>query len=149
MVPIQSGLKSSLWSVANRISMSFRASSCSHLGWKLFPIAHRDHNFYVTIFQHLNRIQVLGELESINQKNQKRSFLTATLFICTGTGCTRRLWMPHPWRHSRAAWAAGWWPADSRGLELDDHCGPFQPRPFYGSVRQEGVVHGDRQEMSM
>ena len=33
------------------------------------------------------------------------------------------------------------------GLKPDDHCGPFQPRPFYGSVRQEGVVHGDRQEM--
>jgi len=33
------------------------------------------------------------------------------------TGCPRRLWMPHPWRHSRpgwmwlwAAWSAGWWP---------------------------------------
>jgi len=22
-------------------------------------------------------------------------------------------------------------PAHSRGLKLDDHCGPFQPRPFY------------------
>ena len=21
-------------------------------------------------------------------------------------------------------------PAHSRGLELDDHCGPYQPRPF-------------------
>ena len=25
-------------------------------------------------------------------------------------------------------------PAHSRGLELDEHCGPFQPRPFYDSV---------------
>ena len=25
-------------------------------------------------------------------------------------------------------------PAHSRGLELDDHCGPFQPRPFYDSL---------------
>ena len=24
--------------------------------------------------------------------------------------------------------------AHSRGLELDEHCGPFQPRPFYDSV---------------
>jgi len=24
-------------------------------------------------------------------------------------------------------------PAHSRGLKLDDHCGPFQPRPFYDS----------------
>ena len=25
-------------------------------------------------------------------------------------------------------------PVHSRGLELDGHCGPFQPRPFYESV---------------
>jgi len=25
-------------------------------------------------------------------------------------------------------------PAHSRGLELNEHCGPFQPRPFYESV---------------
>ena len=25
-------------------------------------------------------------------------------------------------------------PAHSRGLELDDHCGPFQPRPFYNPM---------------
>jgi len=25
-------------------------------------------------------------------------------------------------------------PARSRGLELDEHCGPFQPRPFYDST---------------
>ena len=24
-------------------------------------------------------------------------------------------------------------PAHSRGLELDEHCGPLQPRPFYDS----------------
>jgi len=56
-------------------------------------------------------------------------------------GNARRLWMPHPWRHSRPGWMWLWaaWllvgdPAHSRGLELDDHCGPFQPRPFCGSV---------------
>ena len=30
-----------------------------------------------------------------------------------------------------------WWLATlhiARGLELDDHCGPFQPRPFYDSL---------------
>ena len=26
-------------------------------------------------------------------------------------------------------------PAHSRGLELHDHCGPSQPRPFYDSMR--------------
>ena len=25
-------------------------------------------------------------------------------------------------------------PAHNRGLKLDDHCGPFQPRPFYDSM---------------
>ena len=25
-------------------------------------------------------------------------------------------------------------PAHSRGLKLDEHCGPFQPRPFYDPV---------------
>ena len=25
-------------------------------------------------------------------------------------------------------------PAHSRGLKLDEHCGPFQPRPFYESM---------------
>ena len=25
-------------------------------------------------------------------------------------------------------------PAHSRGLELDEHCGPFQPRLFYMSI---------------
>ena len=30
-----------------------------------------------------------------------------------------------------------WWLVTlhiARGLKLDDHCGPFQPRPFYGSM---------------
>ena len=27
-------------------------------------------------------------------------------------------------------------PAHSRGLKLDDHCGPFQPRTFYDSMIQ-------------
>ena len=49
--------------------------------------------------------------------------------------------MPHPWRHSdQAGCGSGQTglvvgdPAHSRGLELSDHCGPFQPRPFYDSV---------------
>jgi len=28
------------------------------------------------------------------------------------------------------------------GLKLDDHCGPFQPRPFYGSVIKMGALIG-------
>ena len=30
-----------------------------------------------------------------------------------------------------------WWLVTlhiARGLKLDDHCGPFQPRPFYDSI---------------
>jgi len=32
-----------------------------------------------------------------------------------------------------------WWLATlhiAEGLKLDDHCGPFQPRPFYDSMIQ-------------
>jgi len=32
-----------------------------------------------------------------------------------------------------------WWLATllrAEGLKLDDHCGPFQPRPFYDSVME-------------
>ena len=29
-------------------------------------------------------------------------------------------------------------PAHSRGLELDEHCGPFQPRPLYDSMKNDG-----------
>ena len=49
--------------------------------------------------------------------------------------------MPHPWRHSKpgwmwlwAAWSSGWQPCIAGGLKFDDHCGPFQPRPFYDSM---------------
>ena len=27
--------------------------------------------------------------------------------------------------------------AHSRGLKIDEHCGPFQPRPFYDSMKRE------------
>jgi len=59
----------------------------------------------------------------------------------TKTGCPRRLWKPHPWRHSRqgwmwlwAAWSGGWQLPMAEGLKLDDLWGPFQPRPFYDSM---------------
>jgi len=58
----------------------------------------------------------------------------------TGTVCPRRLWMSHPWRHSRPGWMWLWaaWSADwqhvAGGLKLDDHCGPFQPRLLYDSM---------------
>jgi len=32
-------------------------------------------------------------------------------------------------------------PAHSRGLELNDYCGPFQPRPFYDSIHKQHLVH--------
>ena len=28
-------------------------------------------------------------------------------------------------------------PAHSRGLEPDEHCGPFQPRPFHDSMKSK------------
>ena len=36
-----------------------------------------------------------------------------------------------------------WWLATlhiAGGLKLDDHCGPFQPRPFYDSVIPHNVL---------
>ena len=33
-------------------------------------------------------------------------------------------------------------PARSRGLELDEHCGPFQPRPFCGSMKNKQARKG-------
>ena len=30
-------------------------------------------------------------------------------------------------------------PAHSRGLELDEHCGPLQPRPFYDSMNSNSL----------
>jgi len=30
-------------------------------------------------------------------------------------------------------------PAHSRGLEVDEHCGPFQPRPFCDPMRSPDV----------
>jgi len=40
------------------------------------------------------------------------------------TGCPRRLWMPHPWRHSRPGWmwlwaacSGGWQPCMKQGVE--------------------------------
>ena len=52
--------------------------------------------------------------------------------------------MPHPCRHSRpgwmwlwAAWAAGWRPRTQQGgLELNEHCGPLQPRPLYDEITE-------------
>jgi len=52
--------------------------------------------------------------------------------------------MPHPGMLSRPGWMWLWadWPSDqlvtlhiSGGLKLDDHCGLFQPRPFYDSEK--------------
>ena len=61
----------------------------------------------------------------------------------TGTGCPRRLWVPHPWRHSKPGWmwllgSLVWWLATlhiAGGLKLNVHCGPFQPGPFCDSMK--------------
>ena len=54
-----------------------------------------------------------------------------------GTDCPESLWMLHPWSCSRPVWMGPWatWSSTwGRGLDLDDHWGPFQPKPFYDSV---------------
>ena len=33
-----------------------------------------------------------------------------------------------------AAWSAGWQPCTQQGVELNEHWGPLQPRPFCGSM---------------
>jgi len=50
--------------------------------------------------------------------------------------------MRHPCRHSRQAGCGSGQPgllvgdpAHSRGLELGEYCGPFQPRPFRDSCK--------------
>jgi len=52
----------------------------------------------------------------------RRNFFTQRV-VMHWTGCPRRLWMPHPWRHSRpgwmwlwAAWSAGWRPCTQQGV---------------------------------
>ena len=59
--------------------------------------------------------------------------------------------MPHPLKHSRpgwmwlwAAWAGGRRPTSPGGLELNGHCDPFQPRPFYDSMKTEGYTQNHK-----
>ena len=54
----------------------------------------------------------------------RKKFFTQRVVTHSGTGCPRRLWMSHPWRHSRPGWMWLWaaWsvvgnPAHSRGVE--------------------------------
>ena len=53
---------------------------------------------------------------------RKSQTLPTMCLVCKNTGCPRRLWMPHPWRHSRpgwmwlwAAWFGGWRPCTWQG----------------------------------
>ncbi|HCQ5230334.1 TPA: hypothetical protein OLB85_003739 [Acinetobacter baumannii] len=56
--------------------------------------------------------------------------------------------MPRPWRHSGDAAGCGSGqpglavgdPAHSRGLELGDRGGPFQPRPFYDAMSPNATL---------
>ena len=75
------------------------------------------------------------------QPEGQHLLLSAACCRSTGTGCPRRLWSPISGGiQGQAGCGSGQPglvvgnPAHSKGLELDDHCGPFQPRPFYGSM---------------
>jgi len=55
--------------------------------------------------------------------------------------CPEKLWMPHPWWHTRPGWVGHWaacsgrgQPAHSSGLGLSGLSGPFQPKPFCDSM---------------
>ena len=65
---------------------------------------------------------------------------------------TAMMWsMPCPWRCSRPGWMrpwatwsskwGSWWPCLAVGLEIHDPWGPFQPRPFCDSVRNNNIPH--------
>ena len=46
--------------------------------------------------------------------------------------------------HLSSIWTLSlvWWLATlhiAGGLKLDDHCGPFQPRPFYDSMKRSSL----------
>jgi len=60
---------------------------------------------------------------TVGDEGRTRIYLAFNYLGRTGTGCPRRLWMPHPWRHSRpgwmwlwAAWSAGWRPCTEQGV---------------------------------
>ena len=70
----------------------------------------------------------------------RRKFFTQRVLM-HWTGCPRRLWIPHPLRWGHPCGCGSGQPglvvgdsAHSRGLKLDDNCGPLQPRPFYDSM---------------
>ena len=62
--------------------------------------------------------EVVGGVFQQCQEVFRRKFFTLfRWWWSTGTGYLRRLWMPHPWRHSRpswmwlwAVWSSGWRP---------------------------------------
>ena len=55
--------------------------------------------------------------------NQTDALFSQKKKVKYSTICPRRLWMPHPWRHSRpgwmwlwAAWSSGWRPCTQQGV---------------------------------
>jgi len=74
-------------------------------------------------------------IEESPNRREEMSFCKLYLQYCGGV-C-----LLHSWQ-KRGTWWCGSGqpgllvgdPAHSRGLELNEHCGPFQPRPFYDSV---------------
>ena len=90
----------------------------------------------------------LGLSSSLARALLTRLHCTAWSFLLrgwwhTGTGCPKRLPKDVPCleavkaRLDVALGSLVWWLATlhiARGLKLNDHCGPFQPRPFYDSM---------------
>ena len=65
---------------------------------------------WIILFKYLYRSYILSYYSQVPLPSPRG-------WWSTGTGCPRRVWMPHPWGHSRpgwmwlwAAWSSGWWP---------------------------------------
>ena len=99
--------------------------------WHVIPYSNSTKTF--VLCPYIFQIKMLHPSDQFleHQQSQFSAYFPSPNY--NRTGCPERLWMPHPWRHSRpgwmgpwAAWSSikcgGWWPCLWwAGLELHDH----------------------------